>query len=206
MARDIQFLYFDLGKVLLDFDHQLACSQLAELMGSTPEVVFEEVFQSGQQVRYETGQLSTGEFHEWLCGHFGSHVPVEDVAYAVSHIFTPITDSISIAEELARAGYRMGILSNTCDCHWEYCWNKPYEFLSQCFTIHALSFRLKSMKPGVDIYRDAALLAETHPSKIFFVDDRADNVAGAQSAGFDAVQFTSPSQLRRDLQVRGLLA
>ena len=45
----------------------------------------------------------------------------------------------------------------------------------------------------------ATELARANPEEIFFVDDRAENVAGALEAGFDAVQFTSADGLIREL-------
>ena len=40
--------------------------------------------------------------------------------------------------------------------------------------------------------------------EIFFTDDLPGHVAGAQAVGFDAVQFTSASQLVADLRARGV--
>ena len=34
-----KFIYFDLGNVLLRFDHELACRQMAAVAGTTPELV-----------------------------------------------------------------------------------------------------------------------------------------------------------------------
>jgi 2-haloacid dehalogenase len=42
------------------------------------------------------------------------------------------------------------------------------------------------------------------PHEVFFMDDIAANVAGAQAAGFDAVQFTTPQALASELRQRGL--
>jgi len=43
------------------------------------------------------------------------------------------------------------------------------------------------------------------PERIFFIDDSRPNVEAACAAGFDAVVFTSPEALERDLDARGLL-
>ena len=119
MAVRIQFLYFDLGKVLLDFDHQKACEQLAIVLGTTAETIWNDVFHSGQQWKYERGELTTLELHRWLCDQYSVEATLEDVAHAAGNIFEPMEETIQLAEELAAAGHRLGILSNTCDCHWE---------------------------------------------------------------------------------------
>lgn len=204
MDGPISFLYFDLGKVLLDFDHQKACEQLAIVLGTTAEVIREDVFHSGQQWKYERGEITTLELHRWLCDKYSVEATLDDVAHAAGNIFEPMDDTIQLARELAAGGYRLGILSNTCDCHWEYCLERPFPWLEQLFPVHALSFRLGAMKPEPEIYAAAARLVEVPPANIFFVDDRPENVEGAVRAGFDAVVFHSAGQLRRDLRLRGI--
>jgi 2-haloacid dehalogenase len=44
------------------------------------------------------------------------------------------------------------------------------------------------------------------PASTFYVDDSEANVAAAAALGLDAVRFTGPGQLRRDLAARRLLS
>jgi HAD superfamily hydrolase (TIGR01509 family) len=62
------------------------------------------------------------------------------------------------------------------------------------------------MKPDRAIYDEAIRRAGAPAHEIFFTDDRRENVDGARAAGLDAVLFTSPAQLERDLAERGLPA
>ncbi len=204
MSSTLEFFYFDLGKVLLDFDHEIACRQMAEVLGTTADVIRTDVFHSGQQWKYERGEITTLDLHRWLCDRYDVEAQLEDVCHAASHIFHPIPGTIDIATRLHAAGKRLGILSNTCDAHWEYCLGRPFPFLDELFPVHALSFRLGTMKPDAAIYGKAADLCGVAPEKIFFVDDREENVAGAAGAGYDAVLFTDPDGLREALHKRGV--
>jgi len=198
------FFYFDLGKVLLDFDHEVACQQLAHVLETTADAIRTDVFHSGQQWKYERGEITTLDLHHWLCDRYDVEAKLEDVCHAASHIFQPIDGTVEIASQLHAAGKRMGILSNTCDAHWEYCLGKPFPFLHDFFPVHALSFRIGTMKPDQEIYTQAARLCDVAPEKIFFVDDREENVAGAVCAGYDAVLFTGAADLRDALRRRGV--
>lgn len=60
--RSPRFCYFDLGRVLLDFDHEVAVQQLAELGDVSVDRVREVVFEASLQSDYERGQISTAEF------------------------------------------------------------------------------------------------------------------------------------------------
>ena len=179
---------------------------MAEVLKTVPETIREDVFHSGKQLRYESGQTTTDQFHRWLCDRYSAEPTLEELSHAASSIFEPMDETIEVARSLHEAGHRLGILSNTCDAHWEYCLAKPYSFLDHWFSVHALSFRLGCSKPDAEIYDKAALLCEVPPENIFFIDDRPENVEGAARAGYDALLFEDAAQLRRELAQRGLLA
>jgi len=73
------------------------------------------------------------------------------------------------------------------------------------FGVHALSYQIGAMKPDPRSYTAAAQLAGVNPQGIFFTDDREDNVTAAAAAGWDAVQYTSVSQLNEALCSRGIV-
>ena len=76
--------------------------------------------------------------------------------------------------------------------------------MRELFEVAALSYKIKSMKPDAKIYEAAAELAKVKPSELFFTDDLLENVEAAREAGWQAVQFTSVSQLASDLREMGL--
>jgi putative hydrolase of the HAD superfamily len=110
---------------------------------------------------------------------------------------------VPLVSQLHAAGYRTGILSNTCTTHWDYCYAR-YRMLSDAFDIHALSFELGEVKPNKEIYLAAAKLAGVSPNDVFFCDDLPENVEGARAAGFDAVVFTTAAALNDALRQRGV--
>ncbi|MCC9605306.1 HAD family phosphatase [Blastopirellula sp. JC732] len=200
----IEFFYFDLGNVLLYFDHDRACRQMARVADASVEEVREVVFFSGMQVRYETGEIDTAGFHDYFCHRTGRSPNMAELALAASDIFEPNHPVIEIAETLHAQSRRMGILSNTCACHWDFCIDGRYPFLQDRFEQYVLSYEAKSMKPDGGIYRAAISQAGVAPSSIFFVDDRPENVAGALEAGLDAVLYIGADRLREDLEKRGV--
>jgi len=206
-----EFFYFDLGNVLVNFDHRIAVRQMAQVCGVGAKIIRQIVFDSDLQTRYETGLVTGQEVYEFVCSGVErvSDGPFERPAYkalryAGSAIFALNMPVVPIVAQLKRAGHRLGVLSNTCESHWEYCIDQ-YAIVSELFDVHLLSYEVKSMKPDRPIYAAAMDAAKASPEKIFFVDDRPENVAGAVDAGFDAVQFTTSRQLACDLRDRGVL-
>ena len=109
-----------------------------------------------------------------------------------------------IIAQLNAAGYSMGLLSNTCEAHWQFISGGRFTALSNFFPLHVLSYEVKCSKPDDKIYALAAQQAGVEPGQIFYVDDREENVIGARDFGFDAVLFEGERQLAADLRLRGL--
>lgn len=199
-----RFIYFDLGNVLLFFDHHLAARQMAEVAGIPAERVWQVVFESDLAPRYESGEVDDRAFYEAFCRATDTRPDFDALLLAGSDIFTLNVSIVPVVAALRAAGYRLGILSNTSPAHWNYCTGGRYVILDREFDVHALSYEIGACKPDPKIYEAAAKLAGVPPEHIFFIDDVARNVAGAQAAGFDAVQYTATAALAAELRRRGL--
>lgn len=195
------FFYFDLGNVLLKYDHAIAYRQMADVAGISVQRVREIVCDDGLQLAYERGVLSTRKFHELFCERSGVRTSLADLLHAASDMFEPDATVARIALRLRATGRRLGILSNTCEAHWEFCAGR-FPLLAEAFDVAVLSYRLGLLKPERAIYEAASELAGVSPGEIFFIDDRAENVAGALDAGFDAARFTSAASLISELKRR----
>ena len=204
MTRPPSFVYFDLGNVLLKFDHHRGARQMAAVAGVSAELVWEVVFAGSLEHAYEAGQLTSHQFHAEFCRLTGSQPDRDQLLTAAADIFELNPTVVPLVAHLHAVGYRLGILSNTNEAHWNFVSRGRYAVLKYFFSVHALSYELQSMKPEPEIYAAAARLAQTPPEQIFFTDDRPENVAGAQAAGFDAVQFHDAQQLAAELRARNI--
>jgi putative hydrolase of the HAD superfamily len=199
-----RFLYFDFGEVLFRFSHPLAARQMAQVAGTDFHTVWNTVFAGDLELRFEAGDLTNDQFHEEFCRRTGTRPDRDALLEAGSAIFTPNLPMKAITAAVQAAGHRTGILSNTCDPHWQWCTGGRFGDFPAGFEITALSYQLGSVKPDPDIYLRAIELTGLAASEIFFVDDRPENVAGATAAGMDAVLYTTPAILAADLRRRGI--
>jgi putative hydrolase of the HAD superfamily len=204
------FLYFDLGNVLLTFSHERMCRQMAEVAGVSPAAVREALFGTPQtdaghsvQWRFERGDLNALAVYEHFCEALGVRPDREQLSAAAGNIFEAIPESLAIIERLAAAGARLGIMSNTNPIDWAFISSGEFPFINRCFEHYVLSYKARAMKPERAIYEHAVQLAGFPAGEVFFTDDREENVAGAIEAGLDAVLFTTPADLKRDLVQRG---
>jgi glucose-1-phosphatase len=197
------FLYFDLGKVLIDFSVEQMLEQVGEAAGIDAEVVRNAVLSGRLLHKLESGELTSRQFYEVFCSATKTDGDFDRLIAAATEIFELNLPVVPIVAQLRQAGYRMGILSNTCDMHWEYC-RRHYRIVREGFGVYALSYKIKAVKPDAAMFLAAAEMAGCRPEEMFFVDDIAGHVAGARALGIDAVQFTTAEALAEDLRQRGI--
>jgi FMN phosphatase YigB (HAD superfamily) len=178
-----KFIYFDLGKVLLDFDFEQMYRQMGEAAGIEPRQV-QTVLAAGWQADYEIGRLDSFAAHEVFCRQTGTRPDYEALLLAFNDIFTPIDSMLPVVAQLYQAGHRLGVLSNTCEGHWHYCLRR-FTMLREFFSVHAVSFEIGG-----------------RPEEIFYADDIAGHVAGARGVGLDAVVYQSTPQVVAEVRER----
>ena len=199
----IKFLYFDLGKVLVNFDIRRMLEQMADVAGIHANDVSRVLFDDGLQAEFELGHLTDEQFHQEFCRRTNTQTDFQTLTVAAADFFELNTSILPLVASLGRTRHRLGVLSNTCRLHWRHCVDR-YAMVGGLFPVHVLSCDLGIAKPDPEIYRVAVQRAGVNPAEIFFVDDLIENVNGALAAGFDAVQYVSMRQLADDLRARGI--
>jgi putative hydrolase of the HAD superfamily len=108
-----------------------------------------------------------------------------------------------LAELAASHQYLVGALNNEARA------TNDYRFetfgLRRYLKIALSSCYVGLRKPGLPIYRRALDILGGQPSRILFIDDREENVAGAVEAGMTGVRFTGAGPLREELVRLGVI-
>jgi len=204
----IRFVYFDLGNVLASFDVQRACENVARRWAVDPGDVRRVIWDSGLQDRFEHGEVTVAEFASTVRHRLRLDVAMASTVELVdrlSDMFEPISEMVDLVDEVRRCGVRLGILSNTCEAHWQWLTRAQYAALRGPFDQVVLSYEHGLMKPHLSLYRIAAEKTGEQAASILFFDDRVDNVAAAQASGWRAHQFTDAGSAREVLRLAGVL-
>jgi putative hydrolase of the HAD superfamily len=104
--------------------------------------------------------------------------------------------TVALIEDMAAAGHRLALLSNAPVDVAEAVSALP---VASHFEHLIFSCFLKSVKPDPECFSSALALIGAEPAEVTFVDDRADNIAGAARMGLAVVQFTDPDATRAGL-------
>lgn len=206
IASAPKFVFFDLGRVLLQYDFSLAARRISEKTGLDGSAVMEATLASPTPIceAIETGKMTSKELYDWTCETFGMTLSQEEFERSHADIFTPMLDSWKLVRDFKDAGFRTGILSNICEVHWNFCAG-AFPQLFELFELPLSSAMLGARKPSPEIYLSAAERAGVKPEEILFFDDREENVAGAQAVGMDAILFTTADAAREELKKRGIV-
>lgn len=196
-----RFAYFDLGNVLVQFEHEFAVRQLADLAAADEDLVRNTVFESNLQNRYETGLIQSSEYVAEINRALETDLADARVLEAISAIFVPNPPILQALTQLRDAGVAMGVLSNTCEAHWHWILAQNWPMLDGWFQQIVLSYEIGSMKPNSKIYEVCEARANCNPASIFFTDDRPENIAAASARGWSTHLFESGDELMRALAV-----
>jgi glucose-1-phosphatase len=198
----IRTLIFDLGKVIIPFDFQRGYERMAPLCGYSPEQIPERLRSTDLVQRFESGQMQPRDFVRELSGILELDCGYDDFREIWGSIFLPDTLIPDTMLEALRQRYRLVLLSNTNQLHFEIV--EPAYPILRHFDEKVLSYKVGAMKPSPVIYRAAIEAARCRPEECFFTDDIAAYVEGARQQGIDAVQFQSCDQIERELRARGV--
>ena len=217
-SSSIRFVYFDLGNILVAFDRQAACRNLASLYATRPEeadLFFADqvLNESGLQNELEWGRITEDQFVAKVRSAYsdvGNSVSNAAILQAISDMFDPINSMTEVLRRVRRAGFPLGILSNTCHAHWSWVNSQGYPVMEGPFDAQVLSYQVQSMKPDSAIYHRAQATAleisGAGPSgDLVCRRSRRDNVFAARERGWNAEVCWGGPDVERVLLRYGVL-
>ena len=198
----IEALLFDLGKVLIDFNYETGVEALYACCSISRER-FEDVLWDENWIRrYERGEISTNEFHSYLCESADLKMSLPDFCQTWASVFLP--DPL-VSEDLLAAlkrKYPLILVSNTNEAHIEFIRSR-YRVLDY-FDRQVLSFEVGSLKPDRKIFEHAIEVSGYPADALFFTDDREENILAARELGIQGHQFHTESKLVEALEAAGV--
>ncbi len=195
---------FDLGRVLLDFDHLIAARTIAPHTEKTADEIFSLFFDSELTRSFEEGRVSSQEFFAQVSRTLGLRIPYGEFVPIWNQIFfyTASNRAVNAIAQRLRAKYKTAVLSNINILHYEYI-RSTFPVFSSFDTV-ITSYEMKATKPSPVIYAKALEIIGAGPEETFYTDDRPELVAAAQALGFRAFVFKSVAQLEEDLKASGV--
>jgi len=197
----IKTIIFDLGNVLIKFDHTIAARRLSKKSPYNTEEIRDFIFDSNIVARYETGRIKTRDFFLKLKSLLKLDISYPELRKIWNEIFYANPPVEKLIKKL-KGKYRLILLSNINYSHFIYL-KKRFPILKE-FDHIILSYRVGFRKPHPLIYRKAIELSGCLPQEILYIDDREDLVKSAQELGINAFSFKGISDLKKNLEKFGI--
>ena len=190
----IRAVFFDLGRVLLWFDNGLFLRALAERSGRTVEEVREIAHANLDLIRgFDSGAVTADDFRAGVCSALGLDIEADEFWSVYADIFTVHAPGLDAARRLRSTGLKLVLLSNTDPVRYEFVRRRFPE--TQFFDAYVLSYEVGRLKPDPGIYLEAARRAGCAPGECVFIDDLAENVAGAEAVGMKGIVYAPTTDL-----------
>ena len=190
---------FDLGNVLVDFDHNIAAKKMSLLCGRSPEEIFNFFFDSELTGLFEEGKIPPDEFFFRIKAELNLKLSYNEFLPIWNEIFF-LSDKNHAVYNLIKnlkSNYKVALLSNINILHFDYIKNNFPVF--DVFHKLLLSFELKLKKPDPLIYKKALDILSVLPEETFYTDDRQELIEQSRCLGICGFVFKGIEQLSRDL-------
>lgn len=196
----IKTVIFDMGGVLIDLDLKAVYMAFAAIANERmKEMSPADMLGNGGESSlhdYELGNITTEEYIDSMLPFCKEGTTRDDVRRATFAILKTIPQQrLDAIKELREKGYRVYLLSNIQDMHWEYI-NEMMGGWEQYFERVFLSQELHLTKPDDRIYQVVAEATGLVPGETLYIDDVEANVEGGLRAGWQAIQATGDEWLQ----------
>lgn len=200
----IDLVLFDLDDVLVDYSHEVRCRTLGERIGRDADAVRAALFESGLERQADLGRIDPEDVPRVLSETLAAPVTLADCVAARAAAMTPRRALGDLIAALA-ARCRLAVLTNNGlmvrDHFATLCPPFAAHFAGHvhCSAMYGIA------KPDPAVFAHCAEALGVAPSRVLFIDDKAENAAGAVRAGMSGHHYQGIAGLRSALAAHHLL-
>lgn len=199
----IKLFVFDLGNVILPFEHRQIAQKLYEKSANRtfflPDDIFLFMFErdNGLINIYETGKMTSEEFFGHLKDRYELDLGFYEFKDIWNHIFWENHDVIDAIMYLKSNDYPVFLLSNTNEMHFSYI-SERYPIVNE-LDGWILSYEVGVKKPEKRIYDMIFEKVDVDKNDVFYIDDIEHYVEAAKNFGIQGMVFKEAGQLWKEI-------
>jgi len=200
----VKAIIFDLGNVLIDFDHTIAAKRISQFTDKSPQEIFNLFFDSELTGLFEEGRISPQVFFLKvkkilnLKLEYDTFVPIWNEIFFLSRKNRYV---YNLAHTL-RNHYKVALLSNINILHFDYL--KKNFPVFDAFHHIITSYEIGLRKPHPLIYQKTLEILNVLANNVFYTDDRAELVEKAKDLGIKSFHFQDIDKLKEDFLSVGI--
>ncbi|MBQ3104277.1 MAG: HAD family phosphatase [Lachnospiraceae bacterium] len=183
----IKNIIFDMGDVLLRFRPELALQKFFE-REEDRELIRRELFQGPEWILGDRGIITNAQRYDGVKERLPEslHPALKRCVEGWIMCIAPNPGAEEFCLSMKESGYGIYVLSNACDRFYDYF---PQYFDLQMFNGIMVSSDVHMIKPEKKIYEHFLSVFGLKAEECLFIDDRPENVKGAETVGIAGVVF-----------------
>lgn len=184
----IRNIIFDMGNVLLNFDPEIPLHAFVD-NDADRAIIREELFHGPEWAMADAGIITNAERFEPVSKRVPErlHPQLKQCIDEWTVCMEPLPGALNFVRAMKEKGYHLFVLSNACNMFYTYF---PNHMPLTCFDGIMVSSEEKMVKPNAEIYLHFLDKYGLKAEECLFIDDRAENVEGAEGVGIRGFVFT----------------
>jgi len=193
----IKNIVFDLGRVLLEWEPYRY--MLENFPKHVADEMNEKIFESKDFWLMDRGLMNEDQLWQKKIEelpHLREYILC--MKEAVPKLLRPIEKNVKLLPKLKEKGFRLYVLSNFSEKHFELV-HKKFDFFKY-FDGMVISSHVKLAKPEKEIFLELIKRYKIKPEESVFIDDKLENAKTAQELNFKVIHLTDQMDLEEELR------
>jgi glucose-1-phosphatase len=198
MVNNADALLFDLGRVVIDIDFNLAFARWAKYARCDQAVIAARFSHDDAYKRHERGEIDVDQYFANLRSALGVEISNAQLLDGWNAIFVGEMPGISSLLIRAARRFPLYVFSNSNREH-ELCWSTRFAGVLRHFKEIYVSSTIGLRKPDAEAYDYVVTAIGVPAERIVFFDDNYENIDGARACGLRAFQVKSSADVANAL-------
>ncbi|MCI8670226.1 MAG: HAD family phosphatase [Lachnospiraceae bacterium] len=181
-----------MGNVLLDYNPEVSLRLFFD-NEEDRKIIRKELFEGPEWIQGDLGWMDNGTRYETIKKRIPEHLHpgLKDCVYQWQICMRPLPGARNFVFSMKEKGFNIYVLSNASDTFYEYF---PKFLPLDFFDGVMISADVHLIKPDIRIYKTFLEQFHRKPEECLFIDDRKNNVEGAEAAGMRGIIFNNDFQ------------
>ncbi len=199
MAIEKKLLIFDLGGVVIDLHVERTFGAFVAMGVDASMLTETQCLMNRMILDYDRGDVATDDFFSYIESQLPPYVrelPSDELRERVADIWNMMLGDFSVEKiqrikALKEEGYRVVLLSNTNETHWDVIERRMLRaagcHINELFDALYLSYRMNMRKPEPEIFLELLRNEGVDATDAFFFDDSEANCDIARTLGIESM-------------------
>jgi FMN phosphatase YigB (HAD superfamily) len=198
----ISTIISDFGRVVLWFDNTPFYLKMTAYCSKSVDEIRTIVHRSAEFYEsFDRGELTPRQFYERAVALLDARISYDEFVSAYIDIFSRNQPVLDLYRGL-KGKYKLMLLSNTDPLRFGFARGKFPD--AMFFDDYVLSYEVKALKPGPEIYQEAVKRSGMPAASCIFIDDMEENVEGAAAVGLKTILYKPGTDLGNALRTLGV--